>query len=233
MAVPLGVDADDASPQLSVIELFTSQGCSSCPTADALLGEYAKRSDIVALSLPVDYWDYLGWKDTLASPKYTLRQRAYARARGDGRIYTPQVVVNGAADVVGSHKGDIDQALDQTTRSLASQWVPVTARSNGAALTVETGPSADQSSKATGTVWLAVIQPSAQVEIQRGENRGRVITYHNVVRNLVQVGNWSGPSTKLEVQESVLPAPVGARCAVLLQQGAAGPIVGAAWLNGK
>src|ERR687884_289212 len=90
-----------ASPQ-AVVELFTSQGCSSCPPADAMLGELARRPDVIALSLPVDYWDYLGWKDTLAQPAFSARQRAYAGARGDRQVYTPQVIVNGATPCVGS-----------------------------------------------------------------------------------------------------------------------------------
>ena len=95
-----------------VVELFTSQGCSSCPAADALLGQLAKRDDVIALSFSVDYWDYLGWKDTLANPKFTERQRAYAKARGDGAIYTPQVIVNGVAHVNGS-----DESQDRSRRS--------------------------------------------------------------------------------------------------------------------
>src|SRR5258707_6951060 len=95
----------------AVMELFTSQGCSSCPPADKLLGELAEREDLLALSLPVDYWDYLGWKDTLASHDYSERQREYAQSRGDGDVYTPQAVINGSADVVGTDRTAIETAL--------------------------------------------------------------------------------------------------------------------------
>ena len=98
----------------AVVELFTSQGCSSCPTADAVLAQLAKRDDIIALSLSVDYWDYLGWKDTLANPKFSERQRAYGKARGDGKIYTPQMVVNGMTHVNGSDEGEIGRLIDKT-----------------------------------------------------------------------------------------------------------------------
>ncbi len=103
----------------AVVELFTSQGCSSCPNADAVLGRLAKRDDIIALSLSVDYWDYLGWKDTLASPKFTERQRAYGKVRGDGAIYTPQLVVNGLAHVNGSDEGEIGRLIDKTAKTLS------------------------------------------------------------------------------------------------------------------
>ena len=115
--------AAGAAPALAttkaVIELFTSQGCSSCPPADALLGEYAKRDDVLALSFPVDYWDYLGWKDTLASHENTERQRAYAAARGDRQVYTPQVVVNGVEHMVGSTRAQ-DRRRDRPARRVAA-----------------------------------------------------------------------------------------------------------------
>src|SRR5258706_11131614 len=174
---------------LPVIELFTSQGCSSCPTADALLGEYARRTDVMALSMPVDYWDYLGWKDTLASPIFTSRQRAYANARGDGKIYTPQVVVNGTAHCVGSHKQEIDRAIDQTAKALSGHHVPLSVHSDGLVVTVEAGPTPEQGGQTGGTGLLAVVGASAPGEIQRREERRRKNTYHNKVRELLPVGN--------------------------------------------
>src|SRR5215471_13889800 len=109
----------------TVVELFTSQGCSSCPRADAVLGRLAERDDVVALSLSIDYWDYLGWKDTLASPKFTERQRAYAHTRGDGAIYTPQAVVNGLVHVNGADEGLIDRTMESTGKAVARSIVPV------------------------------------------------------------------------------------------------------------
>ena len=107
--------AQSASPAglkpVMVVELFTSQGCSSCPPADVVLNTIAHRKDVIALTLPVDYWDYLGWKDTNASPRFTERQRAYAKSRGDGLIYTPQAVVNGLVHVNGASQHDVEQAI--------------------------------------------------------------------------------------------------------------------------
>lgn len=217
---------------VAVLELFTSQGCSSCPTADALLRSYAERPDIVALSLPVDYWDYLGWRDTLASPKFTSRQRAYADERGDGRVYTPQVVVNGLKHVVGSRRDEIDRALAETAERLAVDRVELVANSDGKTITIEAGASPLASQMSGGTVWLAVVQPSVEVEIRRGENRGKKVAYANVVRDLTPVGMWSDKPTRIELQASAVLQKEGQRCAVLLQQGTVGAVVAAAWVVG-
>ncbi len=216
---------------ISVIELFTSQGCSSCPTADALLRSYAERPDIVALSLPVDYWDYLGWKDTLASPKFTSRQRGYADARGDGRVYTPQMVVNGLVHAIGSSRVEVDRAIAETTETLKGDRIEIAARSDGKTITIEAGAIPPTSRMTNGTIWLAVVQPSVEVEIERGENRGKKVTYANVVRDLTAVGMWSNKPTSIELQESAV-LQQGQRCAVLLQQGTVGAVVGAAWVVG-
>src|SRR5438128_756741 len=114
----------EADPR-AVVELFTSQGCSSCPAADKLLGELARDPDVIALSLPIDYWDYLGWKDTLADSRFTARQKAYSHARGDRDVYTPQLIVNGAAQVIGSDRAKIDGAIDTTKNADGVMSVPV------------------------------------------------------------------------------------------------------------
>src|SRR5580700_11394744 len=101
----------------SVVELFTSQGCSSCPPADKIIGELAKDPSVIALSMPIDYWDYLGWKDTLADARFSARQKAYSQMRGDRKVYTPQVVVNGSAHVVGSDRSGIEGAIDDSTKT--------------------------------------------------------------------------------------------------------------------
>ena len=217
---------------VSVLELFTSQGCSSCPTADALLRSYAARQDIVALSLPVDYWDYLGWRDTLASPKFTHRQRAYAEQRGDGRVYTPQVVVNGLVHVVGSRKDEIDQAIAETSEQLASHRIELMARTDGNTINIEVGAIPAGSDMSGGTIWLAVVQPSVEVEIRRGENSGKKVIYANVVRELTAIGMWSEKPTTIDLQQSAVLQEKGQRCAVLLQQGTVGPMVGASWVVG-
>ena len=210
----------------AVLELFTSQGCSSCPAADALLKRLADRGDVIALSLSVDYWDYLGWKDTLASPKFTERQRAYARTRGDGAIYTPQLVVNGMAHVNGSDETQIAHAIDHTERALP--LVPVELRREHGTLVVEAGGSPQRAGK-DATIWFVAIAKSVAVPIDRGENQGRTITYYNVVRQLTPVGKWNGSPVQIELNRDSL---VGVeRCAVLLQQGSTGPILGAALLQ--
>lgn len=216
----------------SVLELFTSQGCSSCPKADALLRSYAERPDIVALSLPVDYWDYLGWRDTLASPKFSSRQRAYADERGDGRVYTPQVIVNGLAHVVGSRENEIDRALAETAEKLAPDRVELLAYSDGKTIAIEAGAAPLTSRMSGGTVWLAVVEPTVEVEIRRGDNRGKKVTYANVVRELTAVGMWSDKPTRIELQASAVLQKAGQRCAVLLQQGTVGAVVAAAWVVG-
>jgi hypothetical protein len=223
-----GVRAPGA-PHKAVVELFTSQGCSSCPAADALLKRLAERDDMIAVSLPVDYWDYLGWKDTLASPKFTERQRAYARARGDGAIYTPQVVVNGLAHVNGGDEAQIARAIDKTTMSLPV--VPVRLYRGEGKLVVEAGGSPRDAHVQDATFWLLVIAKSIAVPIARGENQGKTITYYNVVRELTPVGTWSGRPMTLALEPDCLLHAGNERCAVLLQQGDAGPIIGAALMQ--
>jgi hypothetical protein len=227
LTLALPIEAPAEGRRVSVIELFTSQGCSSCPPADALLKHYADRADIVALSLPVDYWDYLGWKDTLASPKYTSRQRAYANSFG-AQPYTPQVVVNGLTHVVGSHAHDIDQAIKATSAQIESSRVPLSLFSDGRTLTINVGPAADKA-EASGTLWLAAVRTKVDVDVLHGENRGRKLSYYNVVRELTPVGMWSGKANRLELpHEAILRT--GERCAVLLQSEGGGRIIAAAWM---
>lgn len=234
-----GADAADAAPLASplratiepkaVVELFTSQGCSSCPTADAVLSKLAKRDDIVAISMPVDYWDYLGWKDTLANPKFTERQRAYGKARGDGAIYTPQVVVNGLAHVNGSDEGKISHLIDKTAKTLTR--VPIKLSEDKDKLIVDVGAAQDGTAAQDATLWLAVIAKSVTVPIERGENQGKTVTYSNVVRELIPIGLWNGKAMTVRLERQSFMRPGTDRCAVLLQQGHAGPIVGAALLK--
>jgi hypothetical protein len=213
---------------VGVVELYTSQGCSSCPPADALLESYAKRPDILALTLPVDYWDYLGWKDTFGNPKHTERQRLYARARGDGQIYTPQVVVNGLAHANGSAGRAIDAALMLTEGDIRANRVPLRLWTERDTIVIETGPALPTATVREAIVWLAVVQTSADVEIGRGENRGRRVTYTNVVRELTPVGTWNGQPMRITLTRSALMRKDLDRVAVIVQHGKAGPVVGAA-----
>jgi len=216
----------------AVLELFTSQGCSSCPAADALLGKYAAHNDLIALSLPVDYWDYLGWKDTLAKPKFAARQKYYAKTRGDGRIYTPQMVVNGRTHVIGSNAGSIEAAIEATAKELEANRVPVTVRVEGKHLIVETGEAAPGASIKEATIWLAMVHRQYEIKIERGENRGKTVKYVNVVRELNPIGVWMGKPDTLEVSRDAVVEPGNEMCVVLLQVGKAGPIVGAASVAG-
>jgi hypothetical protein len=176
----------------AVVELFTSQGCSSCPPADNVLGELAKDPSVIALSMPIDYWDYLGWKDTLADARFSARQKAYSRVRGDREVYTPQAVINGSMHVLGSDREGIEEAIDTTLKGNEVMSVPVTMTQSGKQLTVSVAASNKAPAAAHGEVWICSISKSVPISIGRGENTGREVTYHNVVRNLVKVGDWNG-----------------------------------------
>jgi hypothetical protein len=214
----------------AVLELFTSQGCNSCPPADAILGEFTKDADILALSFPVDYWDYLGWKDTLASHENTVRQKSYAEARGDRQVYTPQVIVNGATHVVGSNRQQIEAAL-KTSPPLP---VAITMEPGTDSTTVTIG-AATTPGKSKGTIWLAMYDDPVTVPIERGENTGKSITYYNVVRKLRPIAMWKGKEVTVELPKSELDQAEVSRCAVILQtehdNGLPGPILGAATID--
>jgi hypothetical protein len=176
----------------AVIELFTSQGCSSCPPADKILGELAKDPSVIALSMPIDYWDYLGWKDTLADARFSARQKAYSQVRGDREVYTPQVVVNGSVHVIGSDREGIEGAIGSTGGTAGVMSVPVTILLAGKQINVSVAASSKGPAAAHGEVWICSISRAVPISIGRGENRGHEITYHNVVRNLLKVGDWNG-----------------------------------------
>src|SRR5712672_4224024 len=141
----------------AVVELFTSQGCSSCPPADKVLGELAKDPSIIALSLPIDYWDYLGWKDTLADSRFSARQKAYSHMRGDRDVYTPQVVVNGSAHVIGSDRARIEGAISETRKADGVMSVPVTMTLSGKQITVSVAASNGSAAAAHGEVWICSV----------------------------------------------------------------------------
>ena len=203
----------------AVIELFTSQGCSSCPAADKLIAEYSRDPSIIALSLAVDYWDYLGWKDTLALHGHSNRQRAYARARGDREVYTPQVVVDGAVHALGSDKAAIEKAMRQTREQSSPLLLPVTIERAGDKLTVHVAASKDE--KGQAEVWLCPITKSIPVAIGRGENSGQTLTYTNVVRRWIKLGDWTGKAETFSVPvKDVLQTDIDS-AAVVVQTGVA------------
>jgi len=212
----------------NVVELFTSQGCSSCPPADALLKKYINRPDVVALSFNVDYWDYLGWKDTLGKPAYSKRQRRYAIARGDGKVYTPQIVTNGMDHAVGSVRRQVDRAMSKSADRLSGYRVDMTLENDKSNFVIRIGKGPKPAKPAT--VYIAAVSPSVTVNIKRGENHGRKITYHNVVRSIIPVGMWSGEPKTIRLRRDDVFNAGGKRCAVLLQSANAGPILAADWM---
>ena len=180
--------APAAAGEPVVVELFTSQGCSSCPPADTFLAELARRPDVVALAFHVDYWDYLGWQDSFASPAFSKRQRAYAKAFGERMVYTPQMVVAGRVGLVGSHVEAIEAAIAEARDRPAAARVRIEAAGDVLRVAVSPGPA--PATPATVS-YLLLASPQA-VEITRGENRGQRITYHNVVRGWMILGHWHG-----------------------------------------
>ncbi len=200
-----------------VVELFTSQGCSSCPPADRLLAELASDPSLVVISVPIDYWDYLGWKDTLANPKNTARQKAYAHVRGDGQVYTPQAVVNGSVHALGSDKAAIEKAIAKSRQSGAMSLAPVTlAFADGRINLAVAGVDGVASS---AEAWLCGLTKTATVTIARGENKGRTISYHNVVRRWVKLGDWAGHAGSWSIPSQSLTGDGIDEVAVLLQAG--------------
>ena len=212
----------------AVIELFTSQGCSSCPAADKLMSELHSDPSIIPLSLAIDYWDYLGWKDTLAIPGHTRRQRAYSQMRGDRDIYTPQAVVNGVAQAIGSDLRQIEDAVAQSYVNAAPLSVPLKVTVAGGRITVTVPPGDNEP---PSEIWLCPVSGQVSIDVARGENRGHTMTYTNVVRRWIKLGTWDGKS------ETTVTVPVDAvkfegidAFAVLVQGGTAeqpGAIVGA------
>ena len=216
--------AAEASPR-AVVELFTSQGCSSCPPADELFTELARDPNLITLTLPVDYWDRLGWKDTLARHAFTERQEAYADVRGDDDLFTPQAIVNGRESAEGAARDQIERAANATATGLK---VPLSVARKGDHVVLSVGASAGEP-KAPAVILLLPYYASREVAIGRGENARLKVTYTNVVRDIRIVSDWTGapmtqaiPADELKDYDGVV---------VLLQQGSPqrpGPILGAA-----
>ena len=230
--VPLSARADD--PKV-VLELFTSQGCSSCPSADAYLGELAAtRDDVVALSFHVDYWNYIGWEDRFATEETTTRQRDYGRALGIAYIYTPQLVIDGKRHVVGSNKRAVEKAISISKKTKARR-VPVALSARGSgSLTVRIGESNGYHGAAT--IWLISVDRKHTTSVDAGENRGRTLVNHNVVRDFRSIGRWTGKAMTLQLGPDELAAArgMGDGCAVLVQGNRGkGRILGAdiVWLD--
>lgn len=223
--------ASEMGRPVGVVELFTSQGCSSCPPADAVFAELAKRDDVVALSYHVSYWDYLGWKDTLATTENTERQYAYMRAFGSRSVYTPQAVINGRVHVNGA-KGDAVLGKLEELGQAGGMSVGMKVTRSGESVKIEAAEGAGPDTEAH--VVLVYFDAPKAVKIPHGENGGKTVTYYNSVSGIQTAGMWHGKAATYELPASEI-AKKAAGCAVLLQSvgsdGAPGPILGAVVIN--
>jgi|SRR5215469_5240791 len=216
-----------ARPAPVVVELFTSQGCSSCRPADAYFGELAKRSDVIALGFHVDYWNYIGWNDPFAKPWATARQRSYQDSLKTRFVYTPQIVVDGAAEAVGSDDEKCDALIDAAKAkaapgpALALHW-----RADGA-LAIDVG-SGESPAGQPATLWLVGYDTTHTTQVLRGENEGLAITDFHPVRSYSQLGKWAGWSAEFIVPAAKVKTLGNGGIAVLLQEHGTGPILTAA-----
>jgi len=219
LLVPRGAEAQ--SPV--VLELFTSQGCSSCPPADAILGKLRAEADVYAVSLNVDYWDYLGWRDTLAKPEYSKRQFDYGKSRGDMQVYTPQMVMNGHYHAVGSDETAVRKFIGECQEEGLS--VPLTLSVSDKELKVDISA---QAHSGEATLWLMAVAPEVTQAIEHGENAGTSITYFNVVRNMVPAALWKGEDYHGSwMRDAVMPADCTS-CIAVLQKDKTGQVIGLA-----
>ncbi len=217
--VALGLAGSASAQDPVLVELFTSQGCSACPPADALLAELATRDDVIALALHVDYWNYLGWQDIFSTPANTRRQRAHIEALGGRVVFTPDIVVNGAASMIGSRRAEVLAAIEQAKATPAALAVEV--RHEGSAMVADITPRGETETPAR--VLYFVYETPVTVEVTRGENAGRRLTYHNAVRSWSSLGDWSGEAQRFEA-----PVPQDALgVAVVVERISDGRVLGA------
>ena len=227
VAAGVGAAAGRAQDKAAVVvELYTSEGCSSCPPADALLGELAQRPDVVPLAFHVDYWDYIGWKDPYASPANTQRQHDYAAALGLHMVYTPQMVVDGRTDVVGSERGDVEAAIG---KAAAGPKLAISIEKDAGGGYRVVIPAAAPPARGPAIVWLALFDSVRETSVKRGENGGRTLKEYNIVREWRQIGTWDGSALSLPLAMTGKPNQNG--CAIIVQAGPVGPILGAALMK--
>lgn len=237
LALPLlsavAAKAAEISRPNGVVEMFTSQGCSSCPAADAVLTGVARAGKTLALAWHVDYWDYLGWKDTFARRAHSDRQRAYARSLGEAQVYTPQAVINGRTHVVGSNGADVLAGIEKLAASGKGLTVPIEANLEGGALKVKIAGSPEAQG---ATLWMVYFRDHADVDVARGENAGKKLGYSNIVESVEMLGMVHGGDLKAEFPMNELGRRGHDSCALILQGvvggGTPGPIVGAAVIRG-
>lgn len=219
---------DDPEPPV-VVELFTAQGCRSCPPADAYFAQLAKRDDVLALGFHVDYWNYIGWKDPLAFAAATERQRAYRRRLNLPYIYTPEIIVDGAAEGVGSDQAAIDGLIDEAEDNRPPYPdLRLTRRSDGA---IEVHVGALEAPDGVAVVWLVGYDPPRTTTVQRGENAGRELVDAQPVHSVKAIGSWDGKAIDIVVPAAEGAAAGRAGVAVLVQTGGDGPILTAARLD--
>ena len=209
----------EASAGPTVVELFTSQGCSSCPPADANLITVSEQPDVLAFSFGVTYWDYLGWQDTFAKPEFTQRQLVYESPLGHPGAFTPQIVVNGRKDVIGNNLAELQDLIDQEAPLSAARVEPGI-EITGDTVTIGAAPPPQR----VADVWLVRYDPRiTEVPVARGENRRRVLPIKNAVRSLTRLGGWNGAAVALPVP----PAEEGLESAILVQMNLGGEILAA------
>jgi hypothetical protein len=233
-AAPVGLAAPAPQRQLIrpetesrpvVVELFTAQGCSNCPQADAYLGTLARRKDVLPLSFHVDYWDYIGWKDQFADPSFVGRQRAYAMTLGQHMVYTPQIVVGGASDAQGANRAIIEQRIREAKARQRMYPLEVARDAQTGQVLLEL-PEAQLPVPAT--IWLVTYQYKDQAAIDRGENVGRNLESFNTVRSLQKVAVWNGHRTTLTLQlDAKARAANPNGCAIIANLADYGPVVAA------
>jgi hypothetical protein len=221
-----GALADDkAGTEPVVVELFTSQGCSSCPPAEAFLNELAPRKDVIALEFHVDYWDYIGWKDAFAKPGFTKRQKDYVSSLKGRYSYTPQMVIDGRAHVVGSHRDEVESLIERyRAEDAGGPVVKINYQDKDELVDVSVG--ADSRETGTYDVMLFTFDKPHTTDVRRGENRGRVLTNANVVREMIRLGTWSGKAQTYKTSLSGKDGNGG--CAVVVQKHDLGPVLAAA-----
>ena len=220
--------AAEPAKRPTVLELFTSQSCYSCPPAEAYLGELTEKDNIIALEFHVDYWNdlvYRGdgrWRDVHSSPAFTARQRAYAARLPEGQVYTPQMVIDGQSFAVGTRRGNVIKRMRQARNGNHRRLSVEVSQSKPASYNISV--SGDHNGQAT--VWLVRFTKAVTTRVRAGENRGKSLTNHNIVMEVKQIGEWRGKALNLGISNYVLKPGEG--CAILVQDHAAGPIFGAA-----
>jgi hypothetical protein len=218
--------ADSVRP--AIVELFTSQGCSSCPPADAFMAEVRAMKRVVALTYNVDYWDYRGWRDTLAAPEHSRRQYKYAKARGDMDVYTPQMIIDGTSHVVGSQKDRVIAAIEHSLATPQPMWIPLSIFANDAEFQINVAAAPPGVPAPLASLWFVAVAPRIPVEIEKGENAGQKITYLNVVRKLVPAGMWHGERANFTLPKDSVVTEDSTSCVALLQVKPLGRVLGCA-----